>query len=103
MPVCDNRGLQMLKIPGDSGGYQVNLLEKQLGINWAAIRKARTTTIEKQSSLRKAFEEEISSDTTLVMFGSIARLEMTSGSDSDWIILLTGKQSLSIQSLCTTL
>lgn len=81
----------MLEIPGVSGGYWVDFLEKQLGANWAAIRKARALTFEKRSTLQKAFEEQISPDTTLVVFGSIARLEMTSRSDTDWILLVDGQ------------
>jgi hypothetical protein len=34
----------------------VDLLEREVGTNWPAIRKARTTTDEKRSELRAAFE-----------------------------------------------
>jgi predicted nucleotidyltransferase len=37
------------------------------------------------------FEEKISPDTSLVVFGSIAREEVTSGSDPDWILLVDGQ------------
>ena len=73
------------------GGHSVNLLERQLSANWTAIRKARASTIEKRSVLQAAFENNIPPDTTLVVFGSIAREEVTSGSDSDWILLVDGQ------------
>lgn len=73
-----------------SGGW-VERLEHQLGANWAAIRGARRATAEKRLALRQAFERNIASDTSLVVFGSIAREEMTSGSDSDWILLVDGQ------------
>lgn len=69
----------------------VDRLERQLGANWAAIRKARATTEQKRAILGAAFEERIAPDTSLVVFGSIAREEMTSGSDSDWILLVDGQ------------
>lgn len=81
----------MSEIAGVPGGSCVDLLEQQLGADWAAIRKARATTTGKRSELREAFEDKIPPDTTLVVFGSIAREEVTSGSDSDWILLVDGQ------------
>jgi predicted nucleotidyltransferase len=48
-------------------------------------------TEEKRESLRRAFEGKIAPDTSLVVFGSIAREEMTSVSDADWILLVDGQ------------
>jgi predicted nucleotidyltransferase len=75
---------------GDPEGW-VARLERELGANWTAMRKARTTTEEKRASLRLAFEGRIAADTSLVVFGSVAREEMTSGSDFDWILLVDGQ------------
>ena len=69
----------------------IDRLEQQLGANWTAIRKARRETEQKRATLKDAFEGKIASDTNLVVFGSIAREEMTSGSDSDWILLVDGQ------------
>ena len=69
----------------------VDRLEGELRANWVAIRRARNTTEQKRALLRKAFEGKIAPDTSLVVFGSIAREEMTSGSDSDWILLVDGQ------------
>jgi predicted nucleotidyltransferase len=74
-----------------AGDHPVDSLEQQLKANWAAIRKARSATAAKKSILQDAFQDKIPSDTTLVVFGSIAREEVTSGSDSDWILLVDGQ------------
>jgi len=69
----------------------VDRIERELGADWPAIRKARLLTSQKRAALRSAFQEKISPDTSLVVFGSIAREEMTAGSDSDWILLVDGQ------------
>ncbi|MEX2261785.1 MAG: DUF294 nucleotidyltransferase-like domain-containing protein [Bryobacteraceae bacterium] len=66
-------------------------LEKRLNANWAAIRKARVDTNLNRARLRKAFYGRIAPDTSLVVFGSIAREEMTSRSDGDWILFIDGQ------------
>ncbi|MGO4883564.1 MAG: DUF294 nucleotidyltransferase-like domain-containing protein [Bryobacteraceae bacterium] len=66
-------------------------LERELGANWTAIRKARITTGARRAGPRSAFEGKIAADTSLVVFGSIAREEMTSVSDADWILLVDGQ------------
>jgi hypothetical protein len=80
-------------MPGDIKTSEpwVDRLERELRANWAAIRKARYTTEQKRAVLRNAFQGKIAPDTSLVVFGSIAREEMTSGSDSDWILLVDGQ------------
>lgn len=47
--------------------------------------------IEQLEPLKAAFRGQVASDTTVVLFGSIAREEMTSGSDADWILLVDGQ------------
>ncbi len=66
-------------------------LEQSLGCEWNAIRKARKTTAEKRATLHEVFRAKIPRDTSAVLFGSIARDEMTSGSDADWILLVDGQ------------
>jgi predicted nucleotidyltransferase len=68
-------------------------LERQLGADWTAIRKARSETWAWRERIARAFEECVAPDTSLVLFGSIARAEMTAGSDSDWILLVDGQAS----------
>jgi predicted nucleotidyltransferase len=66
-------------------------LERRLGADWPAIRQARAATQAWRRRIADAFEGKVAPDTTLVLFGSIAREEMTSGSDSDWILLVDGQ------------
>ena len=69
----------------------VEALEEKLGANWPAIREARETTRKKLLQLEAAFDGKLAPDTSLVLFGSIARQEMTGGSDTDWILLVDGQ------------
>jgi|SRR5579862_845503 len=71
-----------------AGSLDLNANSEPTGL---VIRKARLTTREKRNSLWSAFEGKIAADTSLVVFGSVAREEMTSGSDSDWIFLVDGQ------------
>jgi predicted nucleotidyltransferase len=83
--------LNPIDISGGAAAGWVARLERELGADWTAIRKARVTTEERRASLRRAFEGKIAADTSLVAFGSIAREEMTSDSDADWILLVDGQ------------
>ena len=77
----------------DHNENPIDLLERQLGADWPAIRKARSATRAQRELLRTAFTEKIAPDTSLVLFGSIARLEVTAGSDCDWILLVDGQST----------
>ena len=66
----------------------ITKLETQVGSNWAAIRKARRDTVARQQELASQFRDLTSSDAGLVVLGSLARGELTSGSDLDWILLI---------------
>jgi len=70
---------------------RIEQLEQKLGSSWPAIRKAKGTTQSRRETLEAAFRGRVASDTTVVLFGSIAREEMTSGSDADWILLVDGQ------------
>ncbi len=65
-------------------------LEARLGADWASIRKARAATQERRREL-SSLAELSSPDTSLVVLGSVAREEVTSGSDLDWILLIDGQ------------
>jgi predicted nucleotidyltransferase len=69
----------------------VNDLENRLGRQWNNIRQAQQTTTERRQQLQRLFEDRVAPDTSVVLFGSIARAEMTSGSDADWILLVDGQ------------
>lgn len=68
----------------------VELLEKRLCADWPAIRKARADTAALRHDLDALFRERNSPDTSVVVFGSVAREEVTSSSDLDWILLVDG-------------
>jgi predicted nucleotidyltransferase len=70
---------------------QIEQLEQKLGCSWPAIKRAKDTTRSRRKILEAAFEGRVASDTSVVLFGSIAREEMTSGSDADWILLVDGQ------------
>src|ERR1700730_7020750 len=69
----------------------VDLLENRLGANWTAIKKARKDTAAKRQELEDLFASRKSPDTSVVVFGSVARQEVTSSSDLGWILLIDGQ------------
>jgi predicted nucleotidyltransferase len=71
-----------------NGDSKVSLLEGRLGSDWAAIRKSRADTEVRRQELQSLFRDLTSSDGGLVVFGSLARGEVTSSSDLDWILLI---------------
>src|ERR1700680_934107 len=70
---------------------KVDLLENRLGANWTAIKKARKDTAAKRQELDDLFASRKSPDTSVVVFGSVARQEVTFKSDLDWILLIDGQ------------
>src|SRR3984893_17269655 len=69
----------------------VDLLENRLGANWTAIKKARKDTAARRQELDDLFASRKSPDTSIVVFGSVARQEVTFKSDLDWILLIDGQ------------
>lgn len=77
----------------------VESLEKALGASWPNIRKARESTNEGKIILEKTFTAVSNStnlplpsdDISIIVFGSLARKEFTSGSDIDWTLLVDGR------------
>lgn len=70
---------------------QLDQLEARIGSSWQSIRKARSETQNRRDDLATEFAQHGSPDTSLVVFGSVARQEVTSGSDLDWILLIDGQ------------
>ncbi len=60
---------------------------------WPTIAAARADAAEVQRLLSKHLDEWISDDFEIVVFGSLARREWTSGSDVDWTMLIDGQAS----------
>lgn len=65
-------------------------LERRLGADWHHIAAARSRAQEKRAELRGALRRLDSEDTSVVVFGSLARDEFTAGSDIDWTLLVDG-------------
>jgi predicted nucleotidyltransferase len=65
-------------------------LSRTLGEEWPAVSKARAATSERRRALEGALGKYTSEDTSMVVFGSLGRSEITSGSDLDWILLVDG-------------
>jgi predicted nucleotidyltransferase len=63
-------------------------LQRELKSEWPAISKARETTAKRRNDLVKLLVGEDSADANIVVYGSMARTEMTSESDLDWTLLL---------------
>jgi hypothetical protein len=72
-----------LKIPS-----YLDELKSQLRCDWPAILQARETTAKRRDELRALLVGEDSADANVVVYGSMARCEMTSESDLDWTLLL---------------
>lgn len=67
----------------------------ELGSQYAAIAQARSVSVKKLQALQTCVAGlEFSESTSLVVFGSLARLEWTQGSDIDWTLLVDGPSSL---------
>ena len=69
-------------------------LEAKQPRQWAALAQARAAAIEVTSEIQSAIKSEVdlvSSDATVVLYGSLARGEWTTGSDVDWALLVDGQ------------
>ncbi|WP_321473301.1 nucleotidyltransferase domain-containing protein [uncultured Paludibaculum sp.] len=65
-------------------------LERRLGADWQHLRKAKVLAEAKRKELTKELRELTTDDTSIVVFGSLARDEFTEGSDIDWTLLVDG-------------
>lgn len=63
-------------------------LKQKLKCDWPAIVAARATTAKRRTQLGDLLSGEDSADANVVVYGSMAREEMTSESDLDWTLLL---------------
>ena len=68
----------------------IERLAALLGTSWPAITRAGVAASGKQEELSGALREFILPNTSVIVFGSLARREWTSGSDLDWTLLLDG-------------
>jgi predicted nucleotidyltransferase len=66
------------------------LLQKRLGIELKAINAAGALSEKKREELAPKLRGIDSGDTSIVIYGSLARGEFTEGSDIDWTLLVDG-------------
>lgn len=71
--------------------YPVDELAIRLGAHWPAIVAAREYADRTRAELAGALTGIVPVDTSVVVFGSLARGELTAGSDVDWTLLLDGQ------------
>lgn len=73
---------------------EIDALSAATGGDWPAIRKARANAIDAKQRLSADVAELVSrEDMSVVVFGSLARDELTAGSDIDWTLLVDGQAS----------
>ncbi len=77
----------------------LHALQRHVGAEWPSIKKAHSDTLVKRKELSELFVKRRASDTTVVVFGSVARYEVTLKSDVDWILLLDGSATPEHRSL----
>ena len=65
-------------------------LAAKLGVDWPFISAAASASANRIESLNAALAPFTTEDTSIVVFGSLARREVTSGSDLDWVLLVDG-------------
>src|ERR1700756_2265111 len=71
----------------------LDVLQRRLGVEWPAINRARERAAAVHAELDAGLASLTSAGATLVVFGSLARGEWTSGSDIDWTVLIDGQAS----------
>jgi len=69
----------------------VQRLEAKLNARWKNITDARELSVRTRSKLRQDLAGLDSDDSSIVISGSLARDEFTSGSDIDWTLLIDGQ------------
>src|SRR5579863_591574 len=65
-------------------------LERRLAADWANIMAARALSQKQRLMITEAAKGLDSEDTSIVVSGSLARDEFTTGSDLDWTLLIDG-------------
>ena len=68
----------------------IGALARLTGGNWKHLAAAREFTPARRKELQAALAGLDSDDTSIVVFGSLARDEATGGSDTDWTLLVDG-------------
>jgi predicted nucleotidyltransferase len=73
----------------------IDVLRKKYDSKWDAIRAAKSDSGDARLAIQQSLQSQLgrvtSSDADVVVFGSLARGEWTSGSDVDWTLLIDGQ------------
>lgn len=69
---------------------ELDRLRETLGIEFPNIDGARAEATAFRQKVDLGLDGLVSEDTSIVVFGSLAREEFTSGSDVDWTVLVDG-------------
>src|SRR5438309_1765970 len=75
------------------GSQAIEDLSLKVGKRWTAVDAARAAAVLKSDEIATILSTHrlIPSDTSFVVFGSLARGEWTAGSDIDWTLLIDGE------------
>ena len=65
-------------------------LENRTGADWSHLGNARHSALQEQAAITTLLENFSTADASIVVVGSLARQELTAGSDIDWTLLLDG-------------
>src|SRR5688572_20341172 len=70
----------------------IEQLSKQCRTSWPTVAKAREQALRERTGLASKLADAglFPADTSVVVFGSLARSEWTQGSDLDWTLLVDG-------------
>ncbi|WP_437280338.1 nucleotidyltransferase domain-containing protein [Sorangium sp. So ce375] len=69
----------------------IERIGEKTGRSWPNIEAAARLSAETRARLAALLREQIPCDTSVVVFGSLARGEYTTGSDLDWTLLIDGQ------------
>ena len=75
----------------ETGARPVLRLAERLGENWLHLQQAAKMAYDARERYRKQWEEFTGEDRSVVVFGSLARGELTEDSDTDWTLLVDGR------------
>jgi hypothetical protein len=81
-----------LSLPVDPPAHVLRL-QDALGVAWPNITASHVRAAETLTRLKASLFPLVPPDTALVVFGSLARKELTAGSDIDWTLLVDGAAS----------
>ena len=78
---------------GNGLSQSISRLASKTGCEWPMIESVGRTADDASDKVREALKGDglVPTDTAFIVFGSLARREMTAGSDLDWTLLVDGQ------------